>query len=208
MAKLDAEAAGPGAPAGLDPAKLGAALEAGASEAATKAPRTSDPAKLKLTTRKFIKADLQVSFAYKHTACHSSAYSCTAITKLCVLPSCHRNRLSLRCVSCIRSVPHQSRSKSSLWPLCKGKSCLPLHQSPREKMRECTNTSRRTASLLSSRCVRVYCAVLTCALRTSRLTRLSVLSVCQPALISVDKHRPDDAQMYLATFLSTAVAAL
>jgi hypothetical protein len=30
----------------------------------------------------------------------------------------------------------------------------------------------------------------------------------QPALISVDKHRPDDAQLYLATFLGTAVKEL
>ena len=43
-----------------DMAKLGQALSAGATEAAARAPRTSDQAKLKLTTRKFIKADLQV----------------------------------------------------------------------------------------------------------------------------------------------------
>jgi len=68
--KMVAEAGGPGgSPGALDPVQLGAALEKGASKAAIEAPRTTDTAKLKLTTRKFIKADLQVRLAKMHKAC-------------------------------------------------------------------------------------------------------------------------------------------
>ena len=44
----------------VDEEKVSNALMKGATLAAEKAPRTQDQAKLKLTTRKFIKADLQV----------------------------------------------------------------------------------------------------------------------------------------------------
>lgn len=47
----------------VDEEKVSNALVRGATRAAEAAPRTSDPAKLKLTTRKFIKADLQVRTA-------------------------------------------------------------------------------------------------------------------------------------------------
>ena len=51
---------GGSAAGGIPIEKLGPALEAGATDAARKAPRTTDSAKLKLSTRKFIKGDLQV----------------------------------------------------------------------------------------------------------------------------------------------------
>ena len=35
-----------------------------------------------------------------------------------------------------------------------------------------------------------------------------VFALLKPALLAVDKHRPDDAKAYLSTFLGTAVTAL
>ena len=35
-----------------------------------------------------------------------------------------------------------------------------------------------------------------------------LLNVGQPALLSVDKHRPDDAKAYLASFLGACVSSL